>query len=173
MKNQCYCNSSALQVLNYLPRRILELKDQPNKQEFIMHSLCNKDCFNIEKAAYFIDNPDFDCIKGVTGYSASEVYKGDIWSNPKDFSDYMAQAIFNKKVRDIQGKSCTMHHESHEHALHEIANMLGIEKYNVCNIPIPHENHGYFIYELQKDTGELDNELILNGISLLSFCPLY
>jgi hypothetical protein len=148
------------------------MRNRQNLPEFVLHALCDKDCFNIAKAAYFIDNPDFDCIKGVAGFSATEAFEPDIWSNPNDFTDYMVNAAFNKKVRTLQGKSSKMYNQSYT-LFQDIAQILGLQGYALCDIQMPYDNHGYVMYELQKDTGEIENELMRNSLSLLSFCPLY
>ena len=43
--------------------------------EFVLHDICNPNCFNLQKAAFLVDNPDFDCLKGVAGFSADEAYQ--------------------------------------------------------------------------------------------------
>ena len=49
---------NVLNTISRLPRKMLSLKNQENITEFVLHDLCNKKCFNLEKAAYFVDNPD-------------------------------------------------------------------------------------------------------------------
>ena len=58
-----------LNTLSKLPRKMLSLKGQENVTEFVLHELCHKNCFNLDKAAYFVDNPDFDCLKGMAGFA--------------------------------------------------------------------------------------------------------
>ena len=64
-----------LDKLCHLPRKILSLHGHDNITELILHELCNEQCFNLEKAAYFIDNPDFDCFKGVAGHCRSQALR--------------------------------------------------------------------------------------------------
>ena len=84
--------------LSELPQKIVNLHGLENITEFVLHDLCHRSCFNLNKAAYFVDNPDFDCLKGIAGFHHDEVYPGeDIWFNPQAFSDHMESASFNKK----------------------------------------------------------------------------
>src|SRR5258708_23852276 len=88
--------------LRRLPRKMLQLHGRDNVTDFVLHELCSKDCFNIPRAAYFIDNPAFDCLKGVVGVSGVELNSsGNIWENPDDFIAKMTQSPFNQKVRSF------------------------------------------------------------------------
>ena len=51
-----------------LPKRMVPLYDLEaigNIPEFVLHDLCHEDCFNLKKAAFLVDNPDFDSLQGV------------------------------------------------------------------------------------------------------------
>lgn len=159
-----------LQSLHQLPRNIMNIRDRHNIPEFVLHELCSDRCFNIPKAAYIIDNPDFRCIRGVAGFSADEGFSSDIWQNPHEFSDHMNKAAFNTKVRSLCNKR---ENASGQELLDDIAKALGIDSYNVCDLVMPHENHGYFMYETEELPDTMDRESLLNGVSILSFCPLY
>ena len=100
-----------LSNLQQLPRKILLLPGTYNVPEFVLHELCNEKCFNVHKAAYFVDNPDFDCLKGVAGINHEEgVIKDDIWSDPDRFSEKMKASPFNQKVRSVLHQSAHKKH---------------------------------------------------------------
>ena len=66
---------------------MLSCDNVENMIEFVLHCLCSEDCFNMPKAAYFVDNIDFNCLKGIAGYNHLEKYKEPgIWSKPENFS---------------------------------------------------------------------------------------
>src|SRR5689334_18968556 len=90
-----------LNYLNHLPRKMLKFSQEDNISEFVLHALCCQDCFNVDKAAYFVDNPDFDCLRGIAGFSRSEAYPDSyhIWEKPQQFSSHMRTAPFNQQVR--------------------------------------------------------------------------
>ncbi len=162
-----------LNCLSGLPRKILLLYGQENVTEFVLHELCQKYCFNLTKAAYFVDNPDFDCLKGVAGFCRKESYTdGDIWQNPKAFSMHMKSAPFNKKVRLVTEASFKKKGESEEEVITNVSHNLEIKKPGLYVWNIKYDNHGYFIYEKADDDSYV-NEHLIDGLYLLSFCPLY
>lgn len=166
-------NSAVLQRLHSLPRKIRSMQESRNIAEFVLHELCQKECFDIPRAAYFVDNPDYDCMKGIAGYCKKEEFSnGDIWSCPIDFTSYMCEAPFNSAVRKFARHSCHRHNEPLEKTALHIAEELGLHDVGCCVVPMPHDNHGIFVYEkVVEDEG--DKECLLNGASLLSFCPIY
>jgi hypothetical protein len=172
-----YCwhgNDKLSHMLNSLPRKIMSMQDKHNLVEFVLHELCNKGCFDIAKAAYLVDNPDFDCMKGIAGFSYDECFnENDIWACPDDFSDHMRKSPFNQKVRGLQRNSCTKGRVLRDEVVGSIAHDLGMQSYKMYDLRMPHDNHGFFVYEQGADHDEREEECLLNGISLLSFCPIY
>jgi len=163
-----------LNLLVCLPRKILYLQEQDNLTEFVLHELCSKQCFNIQKGAYFVDNPDFNCLKGIAGYAQSEAFAdADIWQNPQSFSKHMQQAGFNQKVRETEQESLWKKGESAAVIVQKIAENLGIENPSFADWQMKHNNHGIFVYQDISTDEVKRNEEFANGFSLLSFCPVY
>ena len=99
-----------LKKLSNLPRNIAQLSTNHNLIEFVLHELCHEDCFNLKKAAYLVDNEDFDCLHGIAGVDKSQPFShNNIWQVPDDFSNYMNTLLFNKKVKELQCKSNKCH----------------------------------------------------------------
>jgi hypothetical protein len=161
--------------LSELPRKIVKLHGLNNITEFVLHDLCHPDCFNLKKAAYFVDNPDFDCLKGVAGFHHEEVYPGeDIWFNPQSFSDHMETATFNKKVRQFHQKSEKKHNsELSEGVISHIASDMDFENPSYFTWDLKHDNAGLLVYQRTTDHDAYDEKDIINGLSLLSFCPIF
>lgn len=175
-KDMIYCHADVVDNLRRLPRKMLRLHEQDNITEFVLHELCSNKCFNIKKAAYFIDNPDFDCLKGVVGVSSQELDDlEDIWSNQDFFTQKMIQSPFNQHVRSFTYKSHKRSNESYEKAAECIAHELGIGDYGFYSWDMKHNNHGFFICEKNQSTLEekLSDDLVVDGLSLLSFCPIH
>jgi len=164
-----------LTCLANLPRKILSLYDVDNITEFVLHDLCHEHCFNLNKAAYFVDNPDFDCMKGVVGFSRDQLYEDyeSIWQKPDLFSDHMHASEFNKKVRDTYRCSMQKSSDSNKDLATTMARELNFKNHVVCTWNTKHHNHGLVIYE-KADVGEtFADDYILNGLSFLSFCPVF
>ena len=161
--------------LLWLPRKMITLHGNGNVCEFVLHELCHPKCFNLKKAAYFIDNPDFDCLKGVAGISQDETLAvDDIWQKPEEFSLYMRQSPFNQKVRSLTRSSAKkISVEGDKELAIDVAHELGITNIGYCSWTSKHDNHGILVFEKGAPQEEVDQDDLLNGVSLLSFCPIY
>jgi hypothetical protein len=173
MKRVTSCPISVLEKMSSIPKHMLQLADATNACEFVLHDLACKDCFNLSKAAYFVDNPAFDCLKGLVGIAQQEMYDPSkiIWEDPADFSRHMEQSRFNQKVRQCFQSSCRRCERPDEHIIAEIAEQLDMKEYAYCTWDLKHENHGYLIYQPCENTPDV--EKLLNGFCLLGFCPIY
>lgn len=152
---------------------MLKLHGADNISEFVLHELACKDCFNLAKAAYFVDNPAFDCLKGVAGFAQEEACQLSIpiWDDPDRFSNHMQSASFNQKVRNCVQLSCKNCATPDEELLHELAMQLGMTNFDYCTWQMKHDNHGYLLYQT---CGQLpDKDMLISGLSLLSFCPIF
>src|SRR3972149_6861847 len=92
-------NYALLEYLSSLPKKMLSIQHYDNIPGFVLHDLCLSKNFNITKAAYLVDNPDFNCLRGVTGFCKDEAYQScDIWDAPEDFSKHILKCPFHEKV---------------------------------------------------------------------------
>lgn len=153
-----------------LPNKMLSLHSKDNLTEFVLHALCNEQCFNLEKAAYFIDNADFDCVKGIAGYDRPEEYVKpvNIWNTPDEFSDHMKKCNFNKIVRSIE-KGSFKKANSSQKGIAELAQGLGFQNPKFFKWNVKHDNEGILVFQ----AGENFDEQLLEGLSLLGFCPVF
>lgn len=163
-----------LKQLSSLPRKIVSLHGADKVAEFVLHELCQTDCFNLTRAAYFIDNPDFDCFKGVSGLCRTEI-KDDYaitWSNPEQFLSYTFDLPFNKKVRQVAQQSYRRQQMRDQEMANALATNLGFNNHAFCSWDMKHDNHGLFIYEKADLTSYPIEEHLMDGLCLLSFCPV-
>jgi len=72
----------------------------------------------------------------------------------------------------ITGASFKKKGESEEKVITNVFHNLEIKKPELYVWNIKYDNHGYFIYEKADDDSHV-NEHLINGLCLLSFCPLY
>jgi len=177
MKPENMMNNHAhvIDRLRRLPRKMLLLHGSDNVTEFLLYELASKHCFDLKKAAYFIDNPDFNCLKGIVGISNTELHNiEDVWIDPDTFTKSMVESPFNQHVRSFTYKSHKKNNESYEKIATIIANELGIEKHSFYFWDMKHDNHGFLICENNNNIQEkLQDDLIIDGLSLLSFCPVH
>lgn len=168
-------HANVVDNLRRLPRKMLLLHGLDNVTEFVLHELCSKNCFNMNKAAYFIDNPDFNCLKGIAGVSHDEKHDIDnIWESPELFTQKMLESPFNQHVRSFTYDSHKKNGDLYEKAALSIANELGIKNYNFYSWDLKHNNHGFFICEKDEDAQNHHQEdVVVDGLCLLGFCPVH
>lgn len=173
-KNMEHHHQKIVDHLRRLPRKMLLLHGVDNITEFVLHDLCSQNCFNIEKAAYFVDNPDFNCLKGVAGFARNEVNEtGDIWQNPESFSKKMATSTFNQKVRSMVRESCRRCGQSESEIGKLIAHELGFTNYGVYSWGMKHDNYGLFVCEKGGSQEHAHDDIIIDGLCLLGFCHVH
>jgi len=145
-----------------------------NLSEFVLHDLCSKDLFRVNKAAYLVNNPDFACMKGVAGYSNQENFtKGHGWHNQKDFTSHMLQSSFNQKVRQInQTNSKARADLLDKKYLYTLSDSLEIEhpEFHLWNMK--YDNQGVLIFEKENKNDPVFEHLP-HFASMLSFCPVF
>jgi hypothetical protein len=162
--------------LRRLPRKMLQLHGRDNVTDFVLHELCSSNCFDIPKAAYFIDNPAFNCLRGIVGIHAQELAEcEDIWGQPDQFIEKVGQSFFNQKVRSFNYESRKNRGHSHEAMAETIAHELQFNDYAFYSWDMKHDNHGFLVCEKNslRSDDHPHEEVIVDGLSLLSFCPVY
>ena len=168
-------HQEVLARLSLLPRKIIARYSDDHTSEFTLHELCHLTCFDLEKAAYFVDNPDFDCLQGIAGYHKAE-HDDNLaqeLEEPELFSRHLRTCRFNQRVRTITGLSYRRARKTETDILKFLAPLLTISD-PCCYIwPLKHDNYGILIYERGKIQAEELREHIENGIHILSLCSLF
>lgn len=163
-----------LRCFAYLPQQILSLHEIDNATEFVLHSLCHEGGFNLSKAAYFIDNPDFDCLKGIAGFNSDEEVNTceNVLANREYFDQHIKKCAFSNRVREINESSIKRADNSIEETVKRLAELLKIEDPSHYTLTIKHNNFGLVIYEQKGSEDHTDHQDLLTGLSLLGFCPV-
>jgi len=145
-----------------------------NLSEFVLHDLCSDDLFNIPKAAYLVNNPDFECMKGVVGYTHEQAFhKGKNWDCQKDFTSHMKQSDFNQKVRLVSGKALARDGAGLESKrVHQLADQLEIEDPLFHVWAMKHDNQGLLIYQ-RPEHMDVHHEQMVHFVPMLSFCSVF
>lgn len=173
---RCY---KILTQLSSLPCRMVTAHDRERLIEFVLHALCNADCFDMKKAAFFIDNPDFHCFQGIAGFEDEHAYASDHladssahWDKPDEFCDHMQRSEFNKKVRSVQLPSLAVT-QGKERILEELATQLGLIHPAIYRFSLKHNNDGLVLAEHNEPLTDEVKEYVPRGMSLLAFCPIF
>lgn len=166
-------HTSILKCLADLPRRMMSLQNNDNVPEFVLHELCQDNCFSLTKAAFFVDSPDFNMLKGVVGFSKAESYLEPIWEDHLAFTKHMEQSSFNQLVKDFAHNTiAATDADETTRALTEIAQRFDFNAPAFHIWLMRHGNYGYLVYEHEHHLDELQDQL-QNSLYLLSFCPLF
>ena len=164
-----------LQHLGNLREMIVHHHELENLSEFVLHDLCTGPCFHVDKAAYFINNPDFKLLRGVTGHSKQEPQSQirDSWNNQKQFIASMKDSAFNQKVRNSSYDSFEKGRASEKYIVQKLADQLEIENpaYHIWDLK--HANHGLLIYEPLLHGPIHGQDHMMSSLYYLSFCPVY
>lgn len=164
-----------LHCLHQLPQKVMAYQEHDNVAAFVLHELCHSSQFNLEKAAYLVNNPDFDCLRGIAGFTRHDAFdEFDMhWRQPEEFSLRMKSSPFNSAVRELYAQSLK-HNDVHEAAsVTGLAEQLGIEQPQYISWDLRHDNHGYLVYQAPEDHDEQIKSYLQNGVFVLSFCPLF
>lgn len=145
-----------------------------NLSEFVLHDVCSADLFNIKKAAYLVNNPDFTCLKGVAGYHHQESFpKGHGWEHQDEFTSHMKQSNFNQKVRSVLNSSITLDGgRLQQDAVHSLAEQFQINDPRFHIWSMKHDNQGLFIFEGTQEAYMAHDHLI-NFLYMLSFSSVF
>lgn len=174
-QDELHKHRKVLGCLSSLPRKILSVHERDDVSELVLHDLCNESCFNITRAAYFVDNPDFDCLKGVAGFCRDEAYGAfeTMWDNPQAFSQFMHDSAFNRQVRAVQLESVKAHGHSPDFVVEALASGLGFKNPSWCAWNIKHFNHGLIMYEKGDLADEAFDQHFIDSLCLLGFCAIH
>lgn len=159
-----------LHRLSTLPKKLLKLQHTQYLSDFLLHELC-QDCFTLSRAAYLVDNPDFNCLQGVSGFWSNEVYAADCWQHPNLFIEHMQKAPFNQQVKKYS--RCSLKKESllDQNTINSVAKDLNFVDPAFHNFELKHDNHGIFIFEKPTKCDLVDKHLE-DSLYYFSFCPI-
>ena len=165
-------SGNLLRQVTQIPTRILRNHDLHGLAGLLLHHLCSGECFNLSKAAYFVDNPDFDQLVGVAGFSRSEATGGDVWAEPAQQAVRVEEGAFHKTVRGMHHASIARKGDAAggETQVKLMAQELGIENPQVYTWDMKHGNKGVLLYD--GGAQEWETQDLYNAASLLSFCPM-
>lgn len=174
-KNQEQRREQVLRCICSLPRLMTLIHGVDNMTEFLLHHLADSACFNFSRAAYLVDNPDFDMLKGVAGFHRLEAYQDqDHWNKPEHFSKHMKDASFNRKVRAVGQKSHKREERAPEDLVSALAKEFELEQPLHKIWKMKYDNHGVLIFELKdQEDRELVEEHLEESLYLFGFSPVF
>lgn len=174
-KNRSVCHLQLAKTLCALTQKMLIAHYHEKLTELVLYELAHQNCFNFSKVAYMIDNPHFKCLHGISGFSKSDHQNHaheNIWDDHDSFHKTMDASPFHTKVRSI--RECEEKTINKQEKFEELAKRLDFERPSFMTWQVKHDNYGILLFEHDNQTiaNSYDSEL-LQGVSLLGFCPVY
>jgi hypothetical protein len=160
-----------------LPHKILAHNDIDGLEQIVLHELGHDHHFGLSKAGYLIDNPEFDCLKGIAGYCKGEchLHKEDLWQEPHLFAGDMQEAPFHQKVSHFLDASISRKNDGSAFtgdSLVALAENLGMHNPGFLTWKMRHGNNGILLFE-EGDSLEHTarrRDLLNHFAALLSLC---
>ena len=164
--------------LSCLPEKIVSAHEIDNLAEFVLYELCHPECLNLGKAAFFVDNPDFDCLRGIAGISTDDhvhaLDNQDVWQIHDTFSKTMRDSQFNRSVRAVSCPSMAKSGLPIEEEVENIVKLLPLKNHAWRSFKTKHGNRGILIFEQKaNEETQMVSDHIVSGASLLAFCPIF
>ena len=163
-----------LETLTSIPRKILLYNEVQDLPQIVLHNISHDGVFGFDKAVYLIDNPDFDCLKGVAGFSRDECkfHSEDVWNDPVHFHEHMKCACYNSQMKQflrngLKRKDVDTHDEND---LIELGNVLGMKNPAFLSWNMRHGNQGILLFQLNEQNFEKKKNLLMQAGPLLSLC---
>lgn len=168
-------HNQIMRCLCHLPRKLVELHEHENLPEFVLNDLCHASCFNLTKAAYFVDNPEFNFVKGIVGYYRPESYPDHAvaWEDTQSFSLHMESSPFNQQVRTFIRPSIKRGNHVHADIVRVIAEECSLRDPLFFSWNMKHGNHGLFVFQEQDLEEDGMQEHLSNAVHYLSLCPIF
>ncbi|MFC1854263.1 hypothetical protein ACFLY6_00130 [Candidatus Dependentiae bacterium] len=153
-----------------LPHKIVQNHHVDGLAQLVLYDISNPGRFGLKKAAYLVDNPDFDCLHGIAGFHHGEFEAppDDVWKNPVESAKTMNDLTFNKNVRSF--KSCSLNRQKSDHS--KILSEFEIENPSTIGWPMKYGNHGIFIYESRDDVCVWRKSVLASIVALLGLCAI-
>lgn len=174
-KNVTQRREEVLYRLNCIPAKMVAAHGCDNLAEFVLYELSHPQCFHLGKVAFFIDNPDFNCLQGIAGVTCDEGFCQTVepWQEREKFSGHMRQSAFNTAVRSVAHASMIRDPLCEQKLMH-VAHGLGFSCPLWHTFVTKHGNHGLVIYE-PRDAQEVPfiQQHLPHSVALLAFCPIF
>ena len=157
-----------------LPHKILSNDDVEGLPQLVLYELAHNDTFGFTKASYLIDNPEFDCLKGVAGYDAEDHFENvssDPWTDPRAFLEQVKDVKFHQTVSSFMHTSLSREcDEPNVDAINQLGAKLGMKNSSFVTWRMRHGNHGILLFEEGAMPHERRRELLQHFVALLSLC---
>ena len=163
-----------LAYLGALPGKMISIHEANNLSAIVLHDICNMPCFGVHKAAYFVDNPEFNTCAGIVGFCKDERCDWcNAWQDPVIFDRAMQTSAFNQQVRALLLESIVRNKLIHADVVKRVAPQLGFAHPVWHAWHLKHGNDGLLVYEKDDHNDTSFDQHFINTLALLGFCAIH
>jgi hypothetical protein len=165
-------------IINHIlqiPGHIMQHHHLCNLPALVLCHLASQEGFGLEKVAYLVDNPDFDCTHGITGVCQSQQKPNEnLWSAPEKNINRIIEEKFHNQVKGIQISSLSNKNNCRESYIEKIANQLEIKNPTAISWQMKHNNNGLLLFQVDKthQLASWKKFLLERTASFLGMCGL-
>lgn len=155
-----------------LPHKILSHHDTDGIEQLILYELAQEESFGFDKASYLIDNPDFDCLKGVAGYDSAQcrLASQNPWEDPRSSVNSLKLTPFHQTVCSLSRHSlCSQKPSLDSDAIQDLSGSLGMKNPSFVTWKMKHGNQGILLFE-EGHRPHARKDLLQHFVSLLGLC---
>lgn len=155
-----------------IPKQIISYHHVNGLVDLVLHNISKNNCLSFSKAAYFVDNPDFNQLKGVCGFNSSILCDTPV-KNQQDSIEYILKSAYNCKVKSINRESFRAKNIdlSNRANITELCDSLEIKNPKTLSWDLKHNNYGVLIFETeQPDCCSWKNSLVEQVSHFLGMC---
>lgn len=169
-------NEKMIEDLLHIPHKIQRHHDADELAPIVLHDLGHDNHFGFNRAIYLIDNPEFNCLKGVAGYCKDEcaLHHDNVWHSPHTFAHDMQNAHFHKATKDFSKNTCLGKHNDidvdNPEDLIALGTQLGLKNPSFLTWKMRHGNHGILLFEEGHEICARRRDLLRHATALLSLC---
>jgi hypothetical protein len=158
-----------------LPHHILRYHDVDELPQLVLHDLGHESNFGLNKAAYLVDNPEFNCVKGVAGFNRDECsfHRENVWEAPHEFGGDMRDAVFHNNMKNFVQDMSVRRRDLDVHNPDDLAVLgttLGLKNPSFFTWNMRHGNHGILLFEEGREWCARHRDLLSYAAALLSLC---
>lgn len=160
-----------------IPKNILKHENNLALPELLLSHISCKNNFHLKKAVYCLDNPEFNCLKGVVGFDAKTTDNCSLFQSlieSSNIEEEKLQALincdFNKSIKQIYQPSIFALEKDHSDEIKKLAcSALGTDNPLIFSWTAKNGNHGLFFCEpVEKENLESKQNFLEYAVSLLS-----
>jgi hypothetical protein len=131
-----------------IPQQITSYHHLDGLVDLVLYTIAKADCLSFSRAAYFVDNPDFNHLRGVCGFCVT-TNLANCAQDQKSMIQQIQKSPYNCRVKTINQESLRANNidPTKPENVAKLCESLEIKNPKICNWDLKHNNYGLLIFE--------------------------